>query len=226
LDIISNGGFVSKAKETLVELILRSFIEVNAHKTKKRVKNQFSKRVNKRISGQKSSIAAIIQNIVANSITTGENTSEGKKENLEIAAEEKSEDKEEKPVHGGYGAIKQYAGMSPYVKYADYGKIWSHLGAFRTYRMFEHLDDASNAVLANGESSREMVSQRTQEMAARNFKYFARTATMEAHTDYYTVTSLVPPVGSGIDSKEWEKYALMMKMSIYQPIIRLNARMA
>ena len=86
MDVISNGGFVGKIKETLVELILRNFIEVNACKTKRRAKNQFSRRANKRISGQKYSIAAIIQSIVANSITTDENTSEGKKENLEIAA--------------------------------------------------------------------------------------------------------------------------------------------
>ncbi|MEK6876078.1 MAG: hypothetical protein AABX63_01595 [Nanoarchaeota archaeon] len=217
---------MSKVKETLVELILRNFIEINAHKTKKYIKNQFSKRANKRISWQKSSIAAIIRNIAANSIINNENTSEGENENLEIAAEQESEDKEEKPVHGGYGTIKAYTGISPSVKYTDYGKIWSHLGAFRTYRMFEHLDDVSNAVLANGESSREMISSETQMKAARNFKYFMRTATMEAHADYMTVVSMVPPFGLGIDSKEWEKYLLMMKMSIYQPLLRLNARMA
>ncbi len=218
-------GLMGKIKETLVELILRNFSEAIPFKAKRRAKNQVLRGV-QGVFRQKSSIAAIIRNIVANSAVNNENADESKKENLEIAAEEESEDKEEKVVQGGYGTIKPYVGMSPYVKYADYNKIWSHIGAFRTYKMFEHLDDASNAVLANGESSREMVSQRTQEMAARNFKYFARTATMEAHTDYYTVTSLVPPVGSGIDSKEWEKYALMMKMSIYQPIIKLNARMA
>ena len=116
--------------------------------------------------------------------------------------------------------------MSPAVKYTDYGKIWSHLGTFRTYKMFKHLDDVSNAVLANGERSREMISNETQMMAARNFKYFMRTATMEAHGDFMTVVSMVPPVGSRIDSREWEKYLLMMKMSIYQPLLRLNARMA
>lgn len=226
MDIVSNGGFVGKVKETLVELILRSFIEVNTHKTKKHIKNQFSKRANKRISWQKSSIAAIIRNIVANSITTDENTEEGKKENLEIAAEEKSEDKEEKQVHGGYGTIKPYVGMSPYVKYADYGKIWGHLGTFRTCRMFEHLDDASNAVLANGESSREMISERTMDMGARNFKFFGNMNINNTAQDYYTITSLVPPVGANIDSKDWEKYVLMMKMSIYQPLIALKFKFA
>ncbi len=226
MDIISNGGFVGKIKETLVELILRNFSEANAHKAKKCIKKQFSKRANKGISGQKSSIAAIIRSIVANSITTDENTEEGKKENLEIAAEQEPEDKEEKVVHGGYGTIKPYAGMSPNVKYTDYNRIWSHLGAFRTYRMFEHLDDASNAVLANGESSREMVSERTMDMAARNFKFFGNMNINNTAQDYYTITSLVPPVGANIDSKDWEKYVLMMKMSIYQPLIALKFKFA
>ena len=217
---------MGKIKETLAELILRNFIEVNAHKTKKRIKNQFSKRVNKRIPEQKSSIATIIQTIAANSIVNNKDTDEGEKENLEIAAEEKSEDKEEKPVHGGYGTIKPYSGMSPYVKYADYGKIWGHLGAFRTYKMFEHLDEVSNAVLANGESSRAMVSERTIDMGARSFKYFVKTNIDNTTQDFTTITSLVPPVGSGIDSKEWEKYALMMKMSTYQPLIKLRFKFA
>ncbi len=226
MDIISNGGFVGKIKETLVELILRNFSEANAHKAKKRIKKQFSKRVNKRISGQKSSIATIIQNIVANSITSDEDTSDGKKEKLEIAAEEKLEDKEEKPVHGGYGTIKPYAGISPYVKYADYSKIWGHLGTFRTYKMFEHLDNVNNAVSINGESSREMISERTMDMAARNFKFFGNMNINNTAQDYYTITSLVPPVGANIDSKDWEKYVLMMKMSIYQPLIALKFKFA
>ena len=210
---------MSKVKETLVELILRNFIEVNAHKTKKHIKNQFSKRVNKRISGQKSSIAAIIQNIAANIITTDENASEGKKENLEIAAEEESEDKEEKPVHGGYGTIKQYVGMSPYVKYADYGKIWSHLGTFRTNAYGSAEKTQIQIAIDNGESSREMVSYETMNRAERHFKYFVM-------GDLVGEVGLVPPVGIGINSRDWEKYRLMTLMSIYRPLLKLMRSMA
>ena len=216
---MSNGGFVGKIKETLVELILRNFIGVNAYKTKRRAKNQFSRRANKRISGQKSSIAAIIQNIVANSITTDENTSEGKKENLEIFAEEKSEDKEEKPVHGGYGTIKPYVGMSPYVKYADYSKIWGHLGAFRTNAYGSAEKTQIQIAMDNGESSREMVSYETINKAERHFKYFVM-------GELVGEVGLVPPVGIGIDSKDWEKYRLMTFMSIYRPLLKLMRSMA
>ena len=219
MDIISNGGFVGKIKETLAELILRNFIEVNTPKTKKQVKNQFSKRVNKRISGQKSSIAEIVQNIAANSITTDENTSEGKKENLEITAEEKSEDEEEKPVHGGYGTIKPYAGMSPYVKYADYGKIWGHLGAFRANAYGSAEKTQIQIAIDNGESSREMVSYETINKAERHFKYFVM-------GDLAGEVGLVPPVGIGIDSKDWEKYRLMTFMSIYRPLLKLMRSVA
>ena len=219
LDIISNGGFVGKIKETLAELILRNFIEVSTHKTKKHVKNQFSKRANKRISGQKSSIAAIIQNIAVNSITADENTSEGKKENLEITAEEKPEDKEEKPVHGGYGTIKAYAGISPGVKYTDYGKIWSHLGTFRTNAYGSAEKTQIQIAMDNGESSREMVSYETMNKAERHFKYFVM-------GDLVGEVGLVPPVGIGIDSKDWEKYRLMTFMSIYRPLLKLMRSMA
>ena len=216
---MSNGGFVGKIKETLVELILRNFIGVNAYKTKRRAKNQFSRRANKRISGQKSSIAAIIQNIAANSITTDENTSEGKKENLEIFAEEKSEDKEEKPVHGGYGTIKQYVGISPYTKYANYDKIWGHLGSFRTNAYGSAEKTQIQIAMDNGESSREMVSYETINKAERHFKYFVM-------GELVGEVGLVPPVGIGIDSKDWEKYRLMTFMSIYRPLLKLMHSLA
>ena len=70
------------------------------------------------------------------------------------------------------------------------------------------------------------MSRATIEKAARAFKYFMGPASLEAHPDMFTVAGLAPPVGSNIDSKEWEKYLLMMKMSIYQPILKLEARMA
>lgn len=213
---------MSKINETLIELIVKSIVEL---KERKRSKNRTK---GHKIPNLKNSIAAGIANVVNNNIKLGKNKKrkENKEEsNLEDAADEADVSKE-KARPGGYGTIKPYSGMSPYVQYSDYSKIWSHIGAFKAYSMFGNSEDMTATAMRNGESSREMISERTQTMAARSFKYFARTATMEAHTDYFTVTSLVPPTGANIDSKEWEKYALMMKMSVYQPIIRLNARMA
>jgi hypothetical protein len=33
---------------------------------------------------------------------------------------------------------------------------------------------------------------------------------------------LVPPVGIGVNSKDWEKYRVMSQMSIYKPLIKLK----
>ena len=225
MDIISNGGFVGNAKETLVEVVLRDLVD-KGNKESKGVKARSSKRAPRATPRHKSSIATIITNIILNSLK--ENTDDVEKQSddtLEQTTEE-SENEKENAVHGGYGTIKPYVGMSPYVKYVDYRKIWSHLGTFRTYRMFEHLDDVSNTALANGESSRGMISERTMDMGARTFKYFVKTNINNITQDFMTVTSLVPPLGANVDSKEWEKYTLMMKMSIYQPLIKLRFKFA
>lgn len=214
-------------KNTLVELIVKSTIELNLNKKKAgRRKKRDSTQGSNRGSRPNTPIPIGIANIINNSKPIkNKKNKEGKKEQkLEETAEE-AEDAKEKESLGGYGTIKRYSGMSPYVQYANYSKIWSNIGTFKTYNMFGDADDMAINVMKKGESSREMVSQRTQEMAARNFKYFMRS---HANTvlDAFTVTSLVPPVGSNIDSRDWEKYALMMKMSIYQPILALMYKFA
>ena len=204
---------MGKINETLAELILTNLTKIGINNpSKKTMKNR---KVNKAISKHKSSIAAIVANIAINSLKASADDDQGKtKDILEHTAEEELENKEEK-VHGGYGSIKHYFGISPYTNYANYDKIWSHLGRFRSYGAYELIENENSVVMGNGESTRQMISKETMEKAAKHFKYFVMG---EVAGDI----GFVPPVGLNIDSGEWEKYRLMSMMSIYRPLLALK----
>ena len=110
-----------------------------------------------------------------------------------------------------------------YTIHVDYDKLFRHLGMFKARGMYEDIGERRNGDKQNAESTREMVSTETMDKAAKVFKYFMRTTSLEAHPDMFTVVSMVPPAGSGVSSKDWEKYLLMMKMSVYQPILKLKS---
>jgi hypothetical protein len=208
-------------ERTLVELILLNFGELKSKKLLGTKSTRRSKTNTAKIS--KSTISRIIQNILA--------VSPREQENEEGAEEEHEEPfvieiQERDAAHGGYGTVKNYSGTSQSVSYVNYDKIWGHLGLFRSYGMFENSQKGELISMSNGESSREMVSERIMDMGARNFKYFGNMNINNTSQDMMTITSLVPPPGSGINSKDWEKYTLMMKMSIYQPIIALKFKFA
>ena len=126
--------------------------------------------------------------------------------------------KEEKPIitNGGYGTVSNVYGAEPVVKYTDYGKLFSHLGAFRAKGMYESMEEMEVKTKQMIASTREMVSTETIEKAAKHFKYFVRGEVMGD-------IGYVPPVGAGINSKEWEKYRLMSMMSVYKPLIMLKS---
>jgi len=145
---------------------------------------------------------------------------------LEETAEEEPEEKKEVNINGGYGTISKHYGMSSTVNYVNYDKIWSHLGTFRAYNIFENDKNSNEIAMKNGESSREMISERTLDVGARNFKYVANMNVNNTVQDMMTVTNLVVPFGANISSKDWEKYTLMMKMSVYQPLIALKFKFA
>lgn len=123
---------------------------------------------------------------------------------------------EEIITNGGYGTVSKVYGAAPAVKYVNYDKLFSHLGIFKAKGMYENLGTRETDIKQTTESSREMVSTETIEKAAKHFKYFV---TGEIINDL----GYVPPVGIGISSKDWEKYRLMSKMSIYLPIIKLKS---
>jgi len=206
-------------KRTLIELIIKNIVEM---RRKKRTSNKSKNNNIKNKSGY--SISSLLINLKINEAIS-ETKGELGEENFEEIIEEESEDKDQKTINGGYGTVKTYSGMSSQVKYADYNKIWSHIGAFRTYNMFDKDSSGDHATL-NGESSRSMVSDETLNMGARQFKYSGNHNINNTVQDMMTITSLVVPPGAGVDSVEWEKYMLMMKMSIYQPILALKFKFA
>ena len=218
MDIISNrGDFLSSINNTLTELIVKNFVEA-----RKKIKANRKKIENRNQQKSKFSISAILINSVINSeIKKNKNENNEKKleeENLEETAKEESEDEKKLIVNGGYGTISKHYGFSPVVKYADYDKIWSHLGSFRTYNMHENTESPNEIAMKNGESSREMVNMETIDKAARHFKYFVR-------GELIGEVGIVPPVGLNINSKDWEQYRLMTFMSIYRPLLKLMRSM-
>lgn len=201
---------MSDIKETLLEIIIRNFLEIKRKKKRKKKKrNNHSSD----FSINSISINASIKEIK-------ETKNEKNEENLEEECNEDSlVDKEKTAVNGGYGTVSKQYGISPIVKYINYDKIWGHLGNFRTYSMYRDTDYANSIAMQNGESTREMVSTETIEKAARHFKYFVL-------GDVMGDIGFVPPFGINISSKEWEKYRLMTQMSIYQPLLKLKSATA
>ena len=129
--------------------------------------------------------------------------------------DEKTKDEREIIENGGYGTISRDYGISPVVRYADYTKIWGHLGRFRAYGAYEIAENGNNVSMENEESTRQMVSKETMERAAKHFKYFVR-------GEILGDIGFVPSFGLNIDSGEWEKYRLMSMMSIYRPLLALK----
>lgn len=198
----------------LISLITKNFVGIKGKKEARKS----SKKAKREIQNPKFSISTILINSAVKEVKDeGKDTL--KEDNLEETTEEESKDKHKVAINGGYGTINKHYGVSPVVKYADYNKIWGHLGSFRTYAAHEEAGSSNEIAMKNGESSREMVSTETLDKAAKHFKYFVSGELMGE-------VGLVPPVGLNINSKDWEKYRLMTMMSIYRPLIKLMRSMA
>lgn len=201
-----------------MELIVKDFENINVKKAAARKRRRSIRTSSKTSSSHPSSISAIISNILASSAANEDEPD--KKGNQELGEEtleqsaEGLEDKKQKVVHGGYGAIIHYSGMSPDAKYTDYGRIWGHLGSFKSYNMHHNTESPNEIAMRNGESAMEMVGMETIEKAAKHFKYFVRGEVLGD-------IGYVPAFGLGIDSKEWEKYRLMTQISFYRPLLKL-----
>jgi hypothetical protein len=209
---------LNNKKKTLVELIIRNFIEIS--NGKRADKNSKKAKRHKKAPNPRFSISHVLINLASREIKD-----EIKKQTLEEAGlEEDDEGKIIKDdgkflVNCGYGTINKHYGTSPIIKYTDYNKIWSHLGSFKTFAAYENDESSNKIAVKNGESSREMISMGTIDKAAKHFKYFVQ-------GDVMGDIGLVPPAGANIDSKEWEKYRLMYQMSVYQPLLKLMWSMA
>ena len=197
-------------KRTLIELITKNFVEISKKKRTITANRKITKNSNKTILNSGFSISSIL---ISSTIKDKTKKKESKEEDLEDTTEEESDDKKKLNVNGGYGTIKTYTGMSSYTNYADYGKIWRHVGTFRSQSMYEKPMDGFSSQ-NESKSTGVLLDNKVIEKAERHFKYF-RAGEVIGDVGY------VPPVGINIDSKEWEKYRMMTQMSIYRPLLAL-----
>ena len=200
---------MSTVKHTLTELIVRNFIDAKK-KAARRKNSKTPKRKNKAVR-DRSSISAVISNILTNlRINEFENKEKEPKDQEQSAQEEPEE---ESVVHGGYGTVKPYAGMSPYSAYVNYDKIWGHVGTFRSQSMYDKINEGFFSQ-TESKSTGVLVDNKVIEKAERHFKYFMP-------GDLVGDVGYVPPVGTRIDSRDWEKYKIMTQMSFYRSLLAL-----
>lgn len=206
-----------KKKSTIADIIAVCIAEIGsrtkAKKSTKPRKNPDAAKITKK---KNFSIPSIIKSIVGNAV---ENAKKDGKKNLaeDSNKEYKIINEERGPIlNGGYGTVSRengYAAASK-SKYVNYNKLFSYLGSFRSKGMYEDSDGKQFEANA-AERTREMVSMETIEKVAKHFKYFVRGEVMGD-------VGFVPPMGLGVDSKEWEKYRMMSMMSIYRPLIAMK----
>ena len=145
---------------------------------------------------------------------------------IKNAVEKSKKDKKEKPVeedknykivkddreidiNGGYGTVSKNYGMSPRASYADYGKMFSHLGAFRAKQPYENMAEHVGALnKITDSSSFALVDSETLQKGGFYVKYFAHPGRFDM---YSALGSLVCPI-PGMNSMEWEKFKLLMMM--------------
>jgi len=199
-------------KKSLRELIRKNFIEISRKRLRKSpLKRKISNR-------SKNTLKFSLSSILISSALKEVSDQDGKIDDSEKESWEAPKD-EPKIEHGGYGTVSKDYGLSGTAKYTDYSKLWSHLGSFKTQNMYADTESSNQIAMNNGESTREAVSTETIEKAAKHFKYFVS-------GDIVGDIGFVPPTGSNINSKDWEKYRLMSMMSIYKPLLLLKTTTA
>ena len=105
-------------------------------------------------------------------------------------------------VSSGYGTATSSYGPSPKSSYVDYEKLFSYLGRFSS-RGSSYSEDKGTAALFSS-SGRSLVDIDTMDSGARHVRYFM------APTTNIDQVSMVPL--AGMDSAEWEKFKLWMKL--------------
>ena len=201
-------------KNTLVDLIIRHISDKNKQKNNNE-KTRANRKSNVKIA-MPAGIGLIVNTALKHAKSSKKAAKNKEKSELEDTAEESKSKVREQP--GGYGTIKPYAGMSPYVQYSDYGKIWKHIGTFSTNGGYGTSFERDSLRSSVSENSGILVSMEVIEKAQKHFKYFVR-------GDIMGDIGYVPPFGIGIDSKDWEKYRMMTQMSIYMPLLKLMRSM-
>jgi hypothetical protein len=199
-------------KKGIAEITRRAIAEL--HNKKRRQRLRYPKN-NKSITR-----AGIVKNLlrisIESSIEDAKTGKEGKEEEIEIIPVEKED---ELNINGGYGTVSKSTGYAPQIIYANYDRIWSNLGAFKSKSMFENSNSFQSSNNEKTETTRQMVETETIEKAEKHFKYFVL-------GDSVGDVGFTPPVGIGVNSKEWEKYRMMTMMSVYRPLLALKRQSA
>ncbi len=114
--------------------------------------------------------------------------------------------KEEKPsATGGYGAVSKGYGAAPSASYADYEKLFSHLGKFRAQSAYENVGkDNPDATNSPADGGFRLIDAETMERGAKYVKFF-----MPANSELSPISAV--PV-AGMSSSEWEQFKLWMKL--------------
>ena len=153
-------------------------------------------------------ISSIIKFMIANLIEKAKMEENEKKEIKQDKEGKITEisDKETKIPSGGYGTIQKNYGTMPQSSYADYGKLFSYLGKFRSQSPYEFMSDNHLEFLnKSGESgSFTLIDRETMETGARYVRY------LKSPVADLTSISLVPIGGMG--SGDWEQFKLWMKL--------------
>lgn len=158
-------------------------------------------------------ISSIVNILIKNAV---EKTKRDKKE--KPVEEHKSykvvKDGRELEINGGYGAVSKSYGMSPKSSYADYGKMFSHLGTFRAKQPYENMAEHSDNNKALDDSGFVLVSSETMEKGKFYIRYFNSKVPIAKN-------SLVP-LAPGMSSKDWEEFLWFMRLDTAMYLLKIS----
>ncbi len=191
----------------LVKKVRTDYSKVKLGKTKVKVPKLNIAQKKQKIRVKKSSsqipVSVLINILINNSV-----------ENIKREAKEKSSEQTDKSYSiikdnkdeniGGYGtSSKNYGGIQ--ASYADYEKIFNHVGKFRAYGMYKSFANPDGQT--NAEKGFSMASAETMDKAASHIKYFRLSGReFGVGAGGYDTMSMVPM--GGMDIAEWQEFKM------------------
>lgn len=199
------------ASKTLADKVLENFSTIKLKSSsvkvpKLKIKNEINgKKYPKSKSHEKIPVSSIINILIKSAIdkAKSDEKDKAKAEETEPAISLKEE---EQVASGGYGAASKGYGGIPQSSYADYEKLFSYLGKFRSQSAYEDLgiNDLGSMNKMLGGSNFSLIDKETMETGAKFVKYF-KSPVVELDP------SALVPIG-GMSSAEWEQFKLWMKL--------------
>ncbi len=153
-------------------------------------------------------VSSIVEMLIKSAVEDAkkENT---EKKHLQVFLSEKNytilKDDKENNI-GGYGTISKAYAAAPKASYANYEKLFSYLGSFRSQSAYENNGNnpaGSGSLDANKFS---LIDSETIEKGAKFVRHFSNPG-----FDAYSASLSLVPFG-GMDSAEWEQFKLFMQL--------------